>query len=899
MANASRRGVTVHGGPNQSRGNIKMDEVVYSKYAAVFAALAACIGLGGLSEENTGGRTRSAQRAATGMETAKTAPTATGTAKAKIDPKAYGIANPARNNAPAAAVPAATRARQANWHKTKATQVRHFARTIHRQNQTIIFLLFLYTLSHLISFSWADHQQEHIVMFNQVGQMASSMAYIHAAIPLNISTYQHHISLFQTSLDKLTQTPTSPQQTLQKSIKDMAFFATKRLNKLADKLRTIDNVLPNDDLSRDLNARQKRFIDILWAPYYRNKSWKLRNDSLEGDIFDKNCNLKPNMTAPLEMYTRPTPPFRKGRLFGLIYEMQNQATKNAEIVRRAFLLNCYLNKQQQMHANTTTPPPTAHDDPTTTDIPDYEDFHDLFHSTALSNPPDSVSTDTDTHSRQKRQILAAVGVLGGVLGTILGIFNQQEIHNILNHVSKLETNQNLIINVAHKNAKAIRHFGTELAHLETIIESLIKFNPALVYARMQAQLDDLADHLDTLLSTIQQLQHQKLAIDLLDMDQLNELYAHLKTAADKNNYKLLIQAPQDIFQLDVSYVRKNSDVIILVHVPCLTDTHLLTIYRYANLPLPISSLLQDPSTAINTLPLFTPVHTINDVLTQFSTPASAAPVQQALHLVPETDLIAIGQNEGSAHRYKLLSFADLASCIQRNHVYLCEGHQVLRTDLEGSCLGAIYLQSQRGVRENCEVERKPLRETVFQVSPTDHIIISPYPHTTQVTCKNGTHYPIRIQTTTKLHLNPGCTLRLFNHTLRSDESLRLKPEPLLWTWSFNPLSLPSETMASAKHIDDHLNRIRNSLQALQNETVKDSEIPDHISNTLTSSVSVFSVLFWTVFGLSLLGLIFLTCWYCGARRNRYSRPQLRPDELPRTISQIADLNLPDLRDRRP
>ena len=63
------------------------------------------------------------------------------------------------------------------------------------------------------------------------------------------------------------------------------------------------------------------------------------------------------MTAPLEMYTRPTPPFRKGRLFGLIYEMQNQATKNAEIVRRAFLLNCYLNKQQQIHANTTTPPP--------------------------------------------------------------------------------------------------------------------------------------------------------------------------------------------------------------------------------------------------------------------------------------------------------------------------------------------------------------------------------------------------------------------------------------------------------------------------------------------------------------------------------------------------------------
>ncbi len=104
------------------------------------------------------------------------------------------------------------------------------------------------------------------------------------------------------------------------------------------------------------------------------------------------------------------------------------------------------------------------------------------------------------------------------------------------------------------------------------------------------------------------------------MDQLNELYAHLQTAAANNNYKLLIQNPQDIFQLDVSYVRKNSDVLILVHVPCLTDTHLLTIYRYANLPLPVSTLLQNPNTNTSNLQLFTPIHTINDVLTQFSNP---------------------------------------------------------------------------------------------------------------------------------------------------------------------------------------------------------------------------------------------------------------------------------------
>jgi len=74
----------------------------------------------------------------------------------------------------------------------------------------------------------------------------------------------------------------------------------------------------------------------------------------------------------------------------------------------------------------------------------------------------------------------------------------------------------------------------------------------------------------------------------------------------------------------------------------------------------------DPLTNGNTLPHFTPVHTINNVLTQFSNPSATfhhLPMKEALYLLPETDLIAIGQNDGNSHQYKLLSFADLATCI--------------------------------------------------------------------------------------------------------------------------------------------------------------------------------------------------------------------------------------------
>jgi len=164
------------------------------------------------------------------------------------------------------------------------------------------------------------------------------------------------------------------------------------------------------------------------------------NASLEGDLFDKNCNLK-NLTAPPPYYFNPAKPnFRQGRILGIIHDMIRKDYKKQEVAQRNYLWACYLNKTK-----TATQP------------------------------------------------------------------NQQEIPNIMNHISTLETNQNLIINVDHKNTKAIQHFGNDLDHLANVVNFLIAFNPALVYARLQAQLDDLANHMTSLLDTIQQQQHQRLS----------------------------------------------------------------------------------------------------------------------------------------------------------------------------------------------------------------------------------------------------------------------------------------------------------------------------------------------------------------------------------------------------
>ena len=899
-----------------------MDALVTKLHSHLCGALAALVRMATFQRPITGGRQGHPRSPAAGLEAAGSR------IQAVSRTKSHQPSGPRNRQSTAAVVRTAavpiTAAAHARSTEAKArVQVKQLLKAIHKQNTLLTLLCFLFTFQCLLPLITAQPFQstpEHIIAFDEIGQMAASMAYIHVAIPLNISTYQHQCSLFDSYLKSFAAKTTNDplHVSFTKSIRDLATFAYKRLDKLIDKLRFIDIVLPSDDLTQPLNDRHKRFLDVLLLPILRLDGtldqWE--KDSVNGDLFDANCDVK-NATTPLQkLYPFSTSTKRNLALY-------HGHLRRLEAKRREELLKCHLRKQQTTTTTTQAPYPDYPEfheifsndtyPPTTTTTTPSPNFHQTFETFPNDPPPSPYSnrhirnTDSQTYqltpdnsntdNRDPKQILAAIGAIGGTLGTIFGLFNQIEMHNIENHVSKLEASQNMLIQVAHKNTQNLHTLNLEMTHLGTIIDTLIKFNPALVYAKLMSQVDDVADHLDTLLDTVQQLQHQRLSIKLLDLHQLHILFASIKATALENQWTLLINNPQDIFQLDVSYIRKNSDVIIMVHVPCLTDNHLLTIYRYANLPLPINALLATPE-ANNTLQHLQPIHTINDLVSQFSSPVSSSPAQDALYLLPATDLIAIGRNDGSSHRYKLLTHADLAGCVQRNHVFLCEGHQVLRTDLEGSCLGSLYLQSQVGVRENCKLERKQLRETVFQVSATDHLVVSPFPHTTQITCKNGTHYPIRIRTTSRIHVNPGCQLTLFNHTLRSDQSIRIKPEPLLFSWAFNPLTLPSELISEAKHLDDQVNLLKSSISTLNNVTTQDSEIPQIITDTL-STTSTFSILFWIVAGTAALALILLVCWYCGSRRRQTTRSRtLRPDELPMTISQIAGLNLPDADGRR-
>ena len=87
---------------------------------------------------------------------------------------------------------------------------------------------------------------------------------------------------------------------------------------------------------------------------------------------------------------------------------------------------------------------------------------------------------------------------------------------------------------------------------------------------LQANISNLKD-------TLQMLQLQKLSTSLLTATQLNNIYSEVMALAKTNKLQPLISRPQDLYQLDTSYLRvpcSNPANLNLMHVK-ITEANVL------------------------------------------------------------------------------------------------------------------------------------------------------------------------------------------------------------------------------------------------------------------------------------------------------------------------------------
>ena len=463
------------------------------------------------------------------------------------------------------------------------------------------------------------------------------------------------------------------------------------------------------------------------------------------------------------------------------------------------------------------------------------------------------STDHMSARRVKRVApLVAFGAISGVLGTFLGMYSAYEVTQLKMRLNQQGRNHNLLVHVTKKQEERIHRITENMNSIVQLIKLMVDFNPALIAAQLGAQLDLFESRLARATRAVQQLQHRRLSIDLLDTLQMTEMHKSVAEVAHARGYVLMPERLSDYFQLEASYLRQGEDILIMLHVPCINKDQMLTIYKYIPFPYPLPSIIDQENITIAEM--------LSKRVGEFNiakhNPRSESEID-ALIIVPEAEMIAVGKND----RYKILTQGDLDNCIKRNRVYLCERNQVLHTNLANSCLGSIYNRNEEGVRNNCKLERKKLRETVYQLSATDHLLFTPMPYNTRIECKNGSHFPLYLAQTTQLHVPEECSVNLKSHQIQSDYNIRISPEPLHIPWQWDPLTLPADLLLDAAVIDRKIHTVSTDLARLLNETGTKTDF-NNMLNTHFYNPTSLPWFVWISISASIAALSLLIFWYC-------------------------------------
>jgi hypothetical protein len=166
------------------------------------------------------------------------------------------------------------------------------------------------------------------------------------------------------------------------------------------------------------------------------------------------------------------------------------------------------------------------------------------------------------------------------------------------------------------------------------------------------------------------------------------------------------------------------------------------------------------------------------------------PFSDTLALLPKVPTSILALSKGKNRQMTTIEHSDLLGCHQIGSVYTCDRHGALRKDVKSHCLGALFEQDISRARELCDLEVVPRVEAVTQLESNWFLVYSPVMYTGYVTCQNGTSSEEYLKREIRrIHISPGCSLDLKNHTLTSEFSLYLDSSIKYVSWEKEDLSL--------------------------------------------------------------------------------------------------------------
>lgn len=224
---------------------------------------------------------------------------------------------------------------------------------------------------------------------------------------------------------------------------------------------------------------------------------------------------------------------------------------------------------------------------------------------------------------------------------------------------------------------------------------------------------------------------------------------------------MILEEPADLYRVETTYAYEQKGTIfaIYVHVPMVEKKEKLKLYEYVRFPI-IQSFRANATI-------------IPDVGEE--TNIAVVPIAQETRVIE-----AISQ-----HRFRTMSETDIHSCQKIRNVHLCGGRNLLRTDIEESCIGGLWLADNSIIANNCEMKITKSKEFVAKVSANTWMVFSPKSLSTTVQCGEVVETIRFNEGQSRVEMPENCELLSYTAYLSTDININMDFKYKVIEWKFN------------------------------------------------------------------------------------------------------------------
>ena len=375
--------------------------------------------------------------------------------------------------------------------------------------------------------------------------------------------------------------------------------------------------------------------------------------------------------------------------------------------------------------------------------------------------------DIKTNDTRVKRFL---GMLLAITSITMSLFNQAEIIHLQGEISDMVSKQNHIVDILQEHEVAIHTLQHDVLKIRDgflSLSNIVEENQARTKIH-EAEIEivmALAELRRTLVCTqngIQQLLNHRVPLCFLDTTQIrNSLDNLAKNAADQH-LNLISKQISAFLQYETSFIMIKGQIHIYVHVPLIDRRYLLDILQFNNAPTQISDSL-------------------------------------TLQLTPPDTILAIGQN--GVH--VTMTQQELGQYSKYGQVYFGNSAVTLNNLINATCLGTIYSQDYKNIRNVCPTKFSISNEIFIHLAPNEFVFFTKTPQTIQVKCNSETEH-IAVQQSKRLTMKNNCEIRSNEHTTRSGHSISLNSGIRQWpfNWNASGLLFDLDSATLAKHVHD-------------------------------------------------------------------------------------------------